>query len=121
MASLTTDMRRYPRVPFDSKVLIRAVSSQPPVEARTVVIEARTVDLSLSGVGIIAPVAFRLGSWLTLGFELRDVNPTVVVERLSARVIFRRPGEGDDRLGMEFFEPLHRSRTPRLARWVEPL
>ena len=83
--------------------------------------EASTVDISLGGVGVMAPRFLAAGRDVTLAFHLRDRQGAPAVERAVGRVAHARSDVDGHMLGVEFLEPLRRSSNPLLTRIVEPL
>ena len=109
----SAENRRYVRVPFLCRVGLSA--GEGPA------IEANTVDVSLGGVGLISPRLVPKGRSVELAFHLHGGSRGAVVERVAGRVAFVRSDLDGHLLGIEFLEPLHRSRNPELVRRVERL
>jgi hypothetical protein len=84
-------------------------------------IETNSVDVSLGGVGLISPRSVPTGRSVTLGFHLRNKAGEPVIDTVGGRVVHVRSDIDGHALGIEFHEPLHRSRNPDLARKVESL
>jgi hypothetical protein len=84
-------------------------------------IETNSVDVSLGGVGLVSPRLVPTGQPVTLGFHLRNKAGEPVIDKVGGRVVHVRSDIDGHVLGVEFHEPLHRSRNPDLARKVESL
>ena len=112
--SLVGYVRKYERVAFSSRVELAAGAGSPAVEAYS-------LDISLGGVGLISPALLKVGHAVTLGFRLSHPSKGPVLERVQGRVVFARSDVDGHRLGVEFLEPLHRSKNPELTRKVEGL
>jgi c-di-GMP-binding flagellar brake protein YcgR len=105
------ERRLYVRVPFLKPVRVWAPPEDRPVEART-------LDISLGGVGITCRAAFRKGQVVIIGFRLTDPRLGTVEERVTGRVANLQADDDSNRVGIEFSEPIHPSVFPALARAV---
>jgi hypothetical protein len=101
-------------VPFLKPVTVWAPPDGPPVEART-------VDISLGGVGLACRASFRKGQVVVVAFRLNDPRRGPVEERVTGRVANLVADDDGNRIGVEFAEPLHASAHPALTRAVERL
>jgi PilZ domain len=107
------EKRIYQRVPFLCRVTL-STGEGPPIEART-------MDISLGGGGVISPRVVALGQRLTLGFHVRSRSGTPVVELVEGRVVNVRADLDGNLLGIEFVQPIAHERCPELTRTVERL
>lgn len=108
------ERRVYVRVPFHKPVTVWAPPDPRPVEART-------LDISLGGVGVACRASFRRGQVVVVGFRLTDPRRGAVEERVTGRVANLVADEDGNRVGVEFAEPIHPAAYPALARAVERL
>jgi c-di-GMP-binding flagellar brake protein YcgR len=108
------DRRNYTRVPFHKSVTVEALPDGPTIEART-------IDISLGGVGITCRAAFSKGQSLAVVFRLDDRKLGACVERVPGRVVNLVADEGCNRVGVEFAESLHEAKFPALSRAVARL
>jgi hypothetical protein len=109
----TKNVRKYERATFLCQVSMSAGGGAA--------IQTSSVDISLGGVGLISPVLVQMGQAVTLAFHLKNSAHVPIVEGVQGRVVFIRSEVDGHRLGVEFYEPLHRSRNPHLTRKVESL
>lgn len=115
MRSTIAERRTYVRVPF-----MKAVELTVHVANQTV--EARTIDISLGGVGIITQGGVIVaGQFVTVAFRLHDARLGVRVERVAGRVANFRADLDGNRVGVEFMAPLNEAEYPALVRAVEQL
>ena len=105
------ERRVYVRVPF-----LRPVTVSAPPDGRPA--EARTLDISLGGVGLTCSVPFRKGQVVVVTFHLQDPKLGAVVERVEGRVANFQADPDANRVGIEFLEPLHSAANPALTRAV---
>jgi c-di-GMP-binding flagellar brake protein YcgR len=108
------DTRRCVRVPYFGKVTI----VDPPNEAP---IEARSIDISLNGVGLVSPKPLPVNTLVTLQFHLTNPNGTPTAEQVSGRVAYVRFESGTSVVGLEFLPVLDRLSPPVLVRAIERL
>ena len=105
------ERRRYERVPFFSDVILRPADSTRPLSART-------VDLSLGGVGLVTTATLMLGDYVTVTFPFPDAAARRTTEILG-RVASFRADEDANLVGVEFLEPLSVARAPELVRRMQ--
>jgi hypothetical protein len=110
----TQHRRAFERVPFFADVLLTS-----PVGGHSVA--ARSVDISLGGVGLICPGALTPGEPVVLTFRLPTGTGVVAEERLLGRVAHVRSDEAGQVLVVEFSAPLSRHSAPLLTRMIERL
>ncbi len=84
-------------------------------------VEARTVDISLGGVGIALAATFARGDLVTIVFRLDGRGRGPVEERVLGRVAYVRADVDGNRIGVEFLEPLASAACPELCRRVDRL
>jgi c-di-GMP-binding flagellar brake protein YcgR len=101
--------RRYERVTFLCNVLVSGF----PNGAATA---ARSLDISLGGVGIITQGTYEVGQLVTISFLLKDREKEVVVNEVAGRIVYFRADVDANRVGVEFLQPLHESKHPELMR-----
>src|SRR5262249_39494719 len=97
--------RRYERVPFFADVTLRALPNGPSVPART-------LDLSLGGVGLVTGAAFTPGQSVSVIFDLVDAAKRSTKFEVVGRVVNLNADLDANRLGVEFVEPLSAANTP---------
>jgi hypothetical protein len=105
------ERRRFERKPFFAAVTIKTASCAS--------IEARSNEISLSGVGLISATPIAAGEAVAL--TIRVPGPDGVAERVSGRVASLRFDDDCAVIGVEFSSPLDRLTTPALAVAVERL
>jgi type IV pilus assembly protein PilC len=105
--------RRHERIPFLTRVDLIDENGEST--------RAKTVDISLGGVGVMSPTPFTLGQRATLKFILRDGAQGEVVEQAVATVVVAKSEVDGTLLGFQFVDPLRRERTPHLVKRVERL
>ena len=105
------EKRGYPRVPFLRPVTITAQPGGRPVEART-------LDISLEGVGLTCAASFAKGQAVTVTFRLKGANHDLVEERVAGRVTNFQADLDANRVGVVFGERLDHSSHPALTREV---
>jgi hypothetical protein len=106
--------RVYQRVPF-----LRPITVVPMPGTRTV--EARSLDISIGGVGLTCPVSLTRGQEVELAFPLDDPQLGKCIERIRGRVVNFVADLDGNLVGVEFLEPLQASRNPALTRAVARL
>jgi c-di-GMP-binding flagellar brake protein YcgR len=114
MNSTTQNARCYQRVTFLRGATIR----RPSVGAA---IEARTVDISIGGVGLVAPKPLTVGEVVTDEFPLEGPDRRALVEGVAGRVVHSAFDLDGYKVGVEFLEPLSHRSSPELSRAVERL
>lgn len=102
------ERRRYGRVPFLSRVALTPI----PGGTRS---EARTLDLSLGGVGVLTSGAYAVGQAVELVFFSRDSKGAEVGERVLGRVANFKADVDGNRIGIEFAAPLRETECPVLT------
>jgi c-di-GMP-binding flagellar brake protein YcgR len=110
------DRRVYERVPFFCQVVVAA---RPGAYAT----EARTVDISLGGVGVFCAgtLFLRPGSSVSVTFRLADPHQGFCEEVIMGKVANAAADSDGCRYGIEFLDPIKPSTHPRLARAVDRL
>lgn len=88
------ERRAHPRFEYDVGATL-LVSGEAPVEART-------VDISFTGICLTAPMSVPAGSWVQI--ELRILLPSGTSDTLSvpAKVVWNTPTGGEYQLGAKF-------------------
>ena len=107
MSKTFVELRRYERVPFFAEVTLRTAEN-----AR--LLPARTIDLSLGGVGLVTTAALEPGAHVTVVFSISDAGAKRTVE-IIGRVVSLDADSDANRVGIEFLEPLSVSRAPELV------
>jgi c-di-GMP-binding flagellar brake protein YcgR len=103
------ERRRYERVQFLCDASVTALPNGAAIAART-------LDISLGGVGLLTRTVLEPGQAIAVSFSLRDSTQKEIKEQAFGRVVaFRADLEGN-RVGVEFSEPLNESRNPELVR-----
>jgi c-di-GMP-binding flagellar brake protein YcgR len=100
--------RRYERAPFFADVTLRAFPNGPSVPART-------LDLSLGGVGLVTGAAFTPGQLVSVTLYLVDSAKRSTKVEVVGRVVNLNADVDANRLGVEFVEPLSAAKTPELV------
>jgi c-di-GMP-binding flagellar brake protein YcgR len=108
------ERRNYIRVPFFQDVSVVGPSPARPVSART-------LDISLGGVGIYCAASFARGLAVNVVFRLQSGSRGIVEESIPGRVVSLTADDGGNRIGIEFLEPLQPGRYPVLSRVVAQL
>lgn len=107
------DKRRFGRAPFLANVTVELLSGDS-------VIDARSVDVSLGGVGLISPTPIPAGEQVVLTFHLKTASGTTT-ERIPGRVANLRFDDDASIVGVEFSAVLDRNAAPVLTGIVEKL
>jgi c-di-GMP-binding flagellar brake protein YcgR len=102
------ERRRYERVPFLCEVTVTTLPGGTPVRARS-------LDISLGGLGLISPIAIEAGHLVELSFLVKDAARKEVREHVAGRVVNLRADIDGNRIGIEFFEPLSQAKNPVLV------
>lgn len=84
------------------------------------VVRARTIDLSLGGVGLVTTGTLVIGEYVTIVFPF-PVPPAKRSTEVLGRVVSLLADDDANRVGVEFFEPLSVSRAPNLARRLQEI
>jgi c-di-GMP-binding flagellar brake protein YcgR len=101
------ELRQYERVDFLCKLQLTEMPSGKPQAARS-------LDLSLGGVGILTQAAFPVGQIVTVTFFLNDSVRGVIQDPVVGRVTHFRADVEANRLGVQFLQPLNQSEHERL-------
>jgi c-di-GMP-binding flagellar brake protein YcgR len=101
------ERRRYERVPFFVDVVLRKAEGGR-------LLQARTIDFSLGGVGLLTSAAFVAGEHVTIIFAIPDAGSQETTE-IVGRVVGFSADVDANRVGVEFLEPLSASRSPKLV------
>jgi c-di-GMP-binding flagellar brake protein YcgR len=109
----TVERRRYERVPFFTAVEIRDFKSGRALPART-------LELSIGGVGLVTNGAFLPGDDVTIMFHVQNAGFKRATE-VAGRVIGFSADSDANRVGVEFSEPLSMSRAPELVRRLQQM
>jgi c-di-GMP-binding flagellar brake protein YcgR len=113
MSKTFVELRRYERVPFFAEVTLRTAGN-----AR--LLPARTIDLSLGGVGLVTKTALERGTPVTVVFSIPDAGGRRTTE-IIGRVVSLNADSDANRVGIEFLEPLSASRAPALVNRLQRL
>jgi c-di-GMP-binding flagellar brake protein YcgR len=101
--------RRYQRVPFLCPVELTALP-----EGKTS--PARTLDVSLGGVGVLSQIGLEREHMVSVAFLLRNGQQGTVSESVLGRVAALRADDIGNVMGIEFIEPLTSAKHPALLR-----
>jgi c-di-GMP-binding flagellar brake protein YcgR len=101
--------RRYERVAFFCPVQLTVFSTGD-------VIEGNTVDISIGGVGLIAPAFLERGEEVCVRFRLHHGSDAMFEEEALGRVAYSLADEDGNRIGIEFLQTIRDSKQPELAR-----
>ena len=109
MASKTVERRQYERVPFFAEVDVRAGADGSWQSARS-------IDLSLGGVGLMTAASLLPGQMVTLklsvpGAAAKGTRPVQVLGRVASL----HADAELNHVGVEFLEPLSASQSPALV------
>jgi c-di-GMP-binding flagellar brake protein YcgR len=102
------ELRRYERVGFLGKLELTATTSglsQP----------ARSLDLSLGGVGAITQSVFAVGEIVTVIFFLKDTANCEVKDHVAGRVVHLAANVDANTIGIQFLNPLSEAEHPLLV------
>jgi c-di-GMP-binding flagellar brake protein YcgR len=113
LATTVAERRRYERVPFFADVAVRMVQGGPSLPART-------IDLSLGGVGLVTVAALVPGTDVIIIFSIPDAAGKRTTD-VVGRVVSLSADSDANRVGIEFLEPLSKSRTPELLRRLQQI
>ena len=105
--------RRYERAAFFCPIKLTLLPDGPAVKASS-------FDISLAGVGLMAPLFIERGKNVRLDFHLKKENE-YVEETVLGRVAYSRADENGNRLGVEFLEPLKETSQPELVKKLNSL
>jgi c-di-GMP-binding flagellar brake protein YcgR len=107
------DKRRFGRAPFIANVTVE-------LPAGGSAIDARSVDISLGGVGLISPMPVPVGEHMVLTFHLKT-SSGMTTERIPGRVVNLRHDDDASIVGVEFAAVLDHKTAPVLTGIVEKL
>ena len=102
------ESRQQERVPFFCDVAMSRLPGGPSIPARS-------LDLSLHGVGLVTAGSFEQDQLVMLSFSLRDAAQHEIRERVLGRIAYMRADVDANRVGVQFAEPLQRSKNPELV------
>ena len=108
------ERRQYQRVPFLCEV---AVSALPAGR----VIAARSLDISLGGVGLVTEGSLEPGQLVNLRFTLKDKTQKHVPAELVGVVANLRAQPEGNHIGVKFLEPLSEAKNPHLYQKVQSI
>jgi c-di-GMP-binding flagellar brake protein YcgR len=103
------ELRQYERVGFLCQLEITAIPDGTPQEARS-------IDLSLGGVGVVTPATFSVGQLVTVTFFLGDSTSNAVQDPVVGRIAHFAADVDSNRLGIQFLQPLREADHRRLVR-----
>src|SRR6185312_15185204 len=103
---------RYERVSFFCRMTVAPLAGGAGFEARS-------VDISLGGVGIASRTLVPVGQFITASFHMRTAAQEDVVEQVFGKVVRVVSDIDGHLLGVDFVAPLQAARTPELCRKVE--
>jgi c-di-GMP-binding flagellar brake protein YcgR len=102
------ELRQYERVGFLCKLEITPIPGAKPQPARS-------LDLSLGGVGAMTQAVFPVGQIVTVTFFLRDSVGGEVQDPVVGRVAHFGADEDANRVGIQFLQPLSDTEHERLV------
>src|SRR5262249_41378611 len=111
MQNVQVERRRFERVQFFCEVQLTALPEGK-------VYAARSLDISLGGVGLVVQASFKPGQIVAVSFLLGDKLGAEIGNRVMGRVANLRADADANLIGVEFDEPLNHSANPRLFRKV---
>lgn len=103
-----SNRRRFDRVPFFSDVSVTALPDGPTIPARS-------LDISLGGVGLVTQVALAPGQTVALIFSLPNGSRQENGQRVLGQVVNLRADCDVNYVGVEFLEPLSHTGSPHLV------
>jgi len=106
---MQTTTRRYERVSFLCKLEIQPLPAGP-------VLSARSLDLSLGGVGLLTKGVLPVGELISVSFFFKDSKQKDVVDSVMGKVVYVAADTEANRIGVEFVEPLREETHPQLSR-----
>jgi c-di-GMP-binding flagellar brake protein YcgR len=107
MQTVQVERRRFERVQFFCEVQLTAL---PEGKVYT----ARSLDISLGGVGLVVQTGFKPGQKVAVSFLLGDKPGAEIGNRVLGRVANLRADADANLIGVEFNEPLSQAANPRL-------
>jgi hypothetical protein len=108
------EKRRYVRLNFFCEL---TVTPMPVGQPRP----ARSMDLSLGGVGLFAKYFLDREQIVQIDFHLRDEKHRESIERVMGKVAYSRSDEDGTRIGVEFFKLINEADSPILAKRLQEL
>jgi PilZ domain len=108
-----SERRRFERVPFFTNVTALLPGGTS--------VEARSVDISLRGAGLVSPAPLPARQTVYLTFQVKTPTGLVPQGPVVGRVIRVRFEHGATVAGVEFAQPLDRGVVPALVKAIERL
>jgi c-di-GMP-binding flagellar brake protein YcgR len=102
------EQRRYERVGFLAKIELSA-ATDGAVQA------ARSVDLSLGGVGAVTKSVFSPGQMVTVTFFLKDTKGGEVKDQVPGHIVRFHADVDTNVVGIQFLSPLSEAEHPALV------
>jgi c-di-GMP-binding flagellar brake protein YcgR len=102
------EQRRYERVGFLARLELSAATGGA---AQT----ARSVDLSLGGVGAVTKSVFSPGQMVTVTFFHKDAKGDEVEDRIPGHVVRFHADVDTNLVGVQFLSPLSEAEHPALV------
>jgi hypothetical protein len=106
------NQRRYERVGFFCEVVLTMLGNGKPIPARS-------LDISMGGVGLLSPQSLPRGALVTVAFVMRDAAQKYVVEQVTGTVVNAWADLDGNHIGIEFAEPINQLAQPLLSRKLE--
>jgi c-di-GMP-binding flagellar brake protein YcgR len=103
------EQRRYERVAFFCPIRLTILPDGPDLPANS-------FDISIGGVGLVAPISLERGQDVVVHFRLKNPRRELVEESVLGRVAYARADEDGNRIGIEFLRTLQPESHPLLAR-----
>ncbi len=103
------EKRRYERVAFFCPIRLSILPDGPDLPANS-------FDISIGGVGLVAPISLERGQEVDVHFGLKNRCGQPAEESMMGRVAYARADEGGNRIGIEFLRTLQLESHPLLAR-----
>jgi c-di-GMP-binding flagellar brake protein YcgR len=103
------EKRRYERVAFFCPIRLSVLPDGPDLPANS-------FDISIGGVGLVAPISLERGQEVEVHFSLKNPHGEPVEESMMGRVAYARADEDGNRIGVEFLRTLQLETHPLLAR-----
>jgi hypothetical protein len=94
-------------MPFFTRVMLTLFPGGGPVEARS-------FDISVTGVGLVSSLSLAVGQVVRLAFHLRDRSGRAVVEEILGRIVHTRADEHGNTLEVQFLATPDTQTTPVL-------
>ena len=102
------ELRQYERVGFLCQLEIAPISGGKPHPARS-------LDLSLGGVGIITQSVYSIGQVVTVTFFLSDAERGAIQDPVVGRIAHFAADIDANRAGIQFLQPLTETEHQRLV------